>query len=61
MIRQCAWCQRPLGESAPLGDKSVTHGVCQECERMLLDQCRVPVSDGADEMPEALAPAEVIQ
>ena len=31
MIRQCAWCCRVLGQTDPLEDISVTHGVCQEC------------------------------
>ena len=31
MIRQCAWCLKMMGESPPLKDKSVTHGMCEEC------------------------------
>lgn len=36
MIRQCAWCKKILGEIAPLRDLSVTHGMCEKCERELL-------------------------
>lgn len=31
MIVQCAWCQRIMGEKAPLSDKSVSHGMCEKC------------------------------
>ena len=31
MIRVCAWCNRKLGEKAPLEDKSVTHSICPAC------------------------------
>jgi hypothetical protein len=37
MIRQCAWCCRVLGLIPPLEDQSVTHGVCPECNRKLLE------------------------
>ena len=28
----CAWCKKDLGEKEPLKDKSITHGICPECE-----------------------------
>jgi len=31
MIRQCATCLVLMGEKAPLSDKSITHGICEEC------------------------------
>jgi hypothetical protein len=37
MIRQCAWCCHVLGLIPPLEDSSVTHGMCLECHRKLLD------------------------
>lgn len=36
MIRQCAWCKLLLGQIAPLGDKSVSHGICKECEKKMM-------------------------
>lgn len=27
----CAWCGNDMGEKPPYEDKSVTHGICQEC------------------------------
>ncbi len=27
----CAWCGKDMGEKKPLKDKSVTHGMCEEC------------------------------
>ena len=31
MKRVCAWCQKSMGETEPLEDKSITHGMCPEC------------------------------
>jgi hypothetical protein len=31
MKRVCADCKKYLGEKEPLEDKSVTHGLCDEC------------------------------
>jgi len=31
MIRVCYLCHRVIGEKAPLDDKSVSHGLCDEC------------------------------
>ena len=28
---QCAWCGADLGEKEPLGDTSITHGMCSRC------------------------------
>jgi len=38
MIRQCAWCLVMMGESAPLSDKSVTHGMCEKCEKKMMKE-----------------------
>jgi len=31
MIRVCGWCGKELGEKEPLEDRSITHGMCDEC------------------------------
>lgn len=31
MIRQCAWCLAMMGESWPYENKTLTHGMCEEC------------------------------
>ncbi|MBI1831461.1 MAG: hypothetical protein HYR84_08430 [Planctomycetes bacterium] len=36
MTRLCAWCNRVLGQVAPLDDVSVTHGVCPECHAKIV-------------------------
>lgn len=36
MIRQCAWCLKLMGETPPLKDTSMTHGICEECERKMM-------------------------
>lgn len=36
MIRQCAWCLKMMGEVAPLQDKRITHGMCEECNVQVL-------------------------
>ncbi len=36
MIRQCAWCDRVLGEIEPLDDKSITHTICENCQKDLV-------------------------
>jgi hypothetical protein len=38
MIRQCAWCLKMMGESKPLSDKSVTHGMCPECLKKMMKE-----------------------
>jgi len=27
----CSWCGKSLGEKPPLDDKSISHGMCEEC------------------------------
>lgn len=27
----CAWCKKDLGEKEPLEEKTVSHGMCEEC------------------------------
>lgn len=38
MIRQCAWCLLLMGETPPLSDKAVTHGICKACEKKLMEE-----------------------
>ena len=37
MIRQCAWCEKKLGEKKVLSKKKkdpvTTHGICPECAK----------------------------
>ena len=40
MIRQCAWCLKIMGESPPYSDKSVTHGMCEECEKKIMKEIK---------------------
>lgn len=44
----CAWCNKPMGEKAPLDDDSITHGMCQEChdkEMATLGELRLIMRD----------------
>mgnify|MGYP003390141480 CR=1 FL=1 len=38
MIRQSAWCLLLMGETPPLSDKAVTHGICKACEKKLMEE-----------------------
>ena len=38
MIRQCGWCKKLLGEKAPYRDKSVTHSICEVCQKKMLEK-----------------------
>ena len=31
MIRICSWCKKVMGEKPPLKNKSLTHGICDDC------------------------------
>jgi methanogenic corrinoid protein MtbC1 len=33
MFRWCAYCQRLIGERAPLASYEITHGICEACEK----------------------------
>ena len=33
MLCFCSWCNKALGEKAPLSDRSITHGMCENCRR----------------------------
>jgi len=35
MLRWCSYCQKYLGETAPLEDYRVSHGICQACAAVL--------------------------
>ena len=54
MIRRCAWCDRDLGEIAPFGDQSVTHGICPEC---YAEELRKLAEDGEAECLDNREPA----
>ena len=36
MIRQCAWCNKNMGEVEPLEDKRITHGICPDCYETIM-------------------------
>ena len=36
MIRECAWCNKNMGEIAPLEDKRTTHGICPDCYETIM-------------------------
>ena len=38
MYRVCGWCKRILGVIRPLDDKSITHGMCADCEMKMNEQ-----------------------
>lgn len=40
MIRQCAWCLKLMGQTKPLEDLSVTHGICKKCEKKLMEEAK---------------------
>jgi len=63
MIRQCAWCCRVLGLIPPLEDDSVTHGLCPECHRKLLDtqQAGLLQPNRQDSARGTILPVEVTQ
>lgn len=45
MIRQCAWCKVILGETKPLADKSISHGMCAKCEKKVMKEFRKSKGD----------------
>jgi hypothetical protein len=40
MVRQCAWCREVIGQTAPLDDRAVTHGICPACSARVIDEAR---------------------
>lgn len=34
----CAWCGRVKGEKPPYSDKSITHTICGECQKKVLEE-----------------------
>ena len=38
MFIRCSWCGQSLGEKAPLGDNSVSHGQCPECQSKMEEE-----------------------
>ncbi len=35
MVVKCAWCEKDMGEKAPLADRRISHGQCPECQRKM--------------------------
>ncbi|HXG31634.1 MAG TPA: hypothetical protein VNK81_08305 [Thermodesulfobacteriota bacterium] len=31
----CSWCGKSIKEKEPLGDKSVSHGICEGCSKKI--------------------------
>jgi hypothetical protein len=40
MLRRCAWCRLILGQSEPLDEAGVTHGICLPCADRMLEEFR---------------------
>ena len=38
MIVICSWCNKVTGEKSPFEDKSITHGICEECRRKVSEE-----------------------
>jgi len=34
----CAWCKKSMGVKPPLNLTIVTHGICEDCERRILEK-----------------------
>lgn len=46
MIRWCSYCQKFLGEAAPLENARFTHGICPQCEaRLATDELLISDTD----------------
>lgn len=41
MIIECGWCHELLGEKEPFHDTSVTHSICEVCQKNLLAQYEI--------------------
>ncbi len=53
MKRVCAWCHRPMGETpSGNGNRSITHGICEDCLEKVLAQMGVPLSEFLDALPQ---------
>lgn len=48
MIVKCAWCGKDMGEKPPYEDKSITHGICDECYRKAVEDIK-PKEGGESE------------
>jgi hypothetical protein len=40
MLRRCDWCGLVLGQSKPLDEAGVTHGICLPCADRMLEEFR---------------------
>lgn len=46
----CAWCQKDLGEKEPTADPSVSHGICEECSKEMLEEVERDLTERALQM-----------
>ena len=33
----CSWCDKDLGEKEPLADTRVSHGMCEDCRKKIME------------------------
>ena len=33
----CSWCDKDLGEKEPLADTRVSHGICEDCRKKIME------------------------
>lgn len=38
MIRICSYCKAYMGEKEPIDDTRVTHSICPECHKKVMDE-----------------------
>ena len=51
MTRICSWCKCELGETAPLEDRRITHGLCDACAAILERQDSLSSADDRTSNP----------
>lgn len=39
----CSWCKKDLGEKEPLGDSTISHGICDDCYLEILREANAEV------------------
>lgn len=37
----CAWCEMFIRVKSPIGDKSVSHGICEDCYENFMNKVRL--------------------
>lgn len=35
LVIKCSWCGKDMGTKEPLDDRSITHGICPECLKVI--------------------------